>query len=254
MTKINKTLSSLIALIALAGIGCADTDSVGHSEGEVSGRPVFDVFEGTDSRYYFNFSAANHEIILASQSYSTRTGALAGVLSVLNNAIDASSFRVNDANNGGAYFNVHAANGAIIATSEVYANRSSANRGVETVINNVGDYLDFAARRTGARFIVFENENGAYFFQLRAKNGAVVLRSESYKTEAAALNGTFSVAQNGLETGNFDTLQAASGGFYFNLVATNGQIIGTSEVYSTKSNATRGRNAIVKLLPIVELL
>ena len=34
----------------------------------------------------------------------------------------------------------------------------------------------------------------------------------------------------------------------------NGQIIGTSEPYASKANATRARDAIVALLPEVELL
>lgn len=253
LTKISSVLA-LLALTSTLAVGCADVDVVGQSEDEVSGRSSFDVFEGLNGRYYFNFSAANHEIILSSQGYSTRTAALAGVLAVQDNALEKGNFDVRDAKNGGAYFNLIAGNGQIIATSEVYSTRSNANRGVGTVIDNVGDYLAFASRRTGARFIVFESEAGNFLYQLRAKNGEVVLHGEAYKTEAAALNGTFSVADNGIDEGNFEVLPAASGGFYFNLIATNGQIIGTSEVYSTKSNATRGLRAVAALLPDVDLL
>ncbi len=244
-----------IALLSLAAAACADVDAPnGETEGDLSVRSSFDVFEGENGRYYFNFSAGNHEIILSSQGYASRTGALAGVLAVLDNALDESSFNVKATKSGGAHFNLVAANGEIIASSEVYSTMSNARRGVKSVVRNIGDYLAFSARRSGARFVVFEGESGRYFYQLRAKNGEVVLRSQSYATEAGALNGTFSVADNGLETSSFEVLAAANGGFYFNLVAGNGEIIGSSEIYSTKSNATRGVRAMIALLPDVELL
>ncbi len=261
MKKLNM-FSALLAATALSALsftattGCANVDANAYdSEGsDLSGRPSFDVFQGANSRYYFNFSAANHEIILASQSYSSRTGAIGGVLSVLDNAGDELAYDLRPANGGGYYFNVKAGNGQIIATSEVYSTKSNANRGIETVTRNVGDYLAFSNARTGARFVVFENEGGNYSFQLRAKNGQVVLNSESYKSEASALNGTFSVADNGITEASYEVLEAANGDYYFNLIASNGQIIGTSQMYSTKSNATRGMRAIVALLPSVDLM
>jgi uncharacterized protein YegP (UPF0339 family) len=48
--------------------------------------------------------------------------------------------------------------------------------------------------------------------------------------------------------------ESADGGFYFNLKAANGHIIGTSEVYSTRSNAERARGSIIELLPSVDIL
>ena len=117
------------------------------------------------------------------------------------------------------------------------------------------DYLVFLATRTGARFVVSESADGRFYFNLHAKNGAIVLSSQSYSSEAAALNGTFSVAANGIDPDNFDVREASSGfGYYFNLIATNGQTVGTSEVYSSKSNAKRARDSIVVLLPNVDLL
>jgi len=256
MINRHATSALLLALSSLTFAACADIDSEPFDSSDVglSGRPSFDVFKGADGRFYFNFSAANHEIILSSQGYRARTPALAGVLSVLDNASSPSAFDVKPANNGGFYFNLKATNGQIIATSEVYSTRGNANRGVEAVIENAGDYLAFSAARTGARFIVFENSAGGFNFQLRAKNGRVVLRSESYTSEAAALNGTFSVADNGTREQNFEVLEAANGDYYFNLRATNGQIIGTSQMYSTKSNATHGMRSIVALIPNVDLM
>ena len=59
---------------------------------------------------------------------------------------------------------------------------------------------------------------------------------------------------NGTTEARYQVNPSRDGGYYFNLTSTNGQIIGTSEVYSTRSNAVRGCDSIIELLPTVELL
>lgn len=257
MTTIKRLAFSILVLALAAGFtGCAlEDEPLNDTESAISGRPYPQVWQSTSGKYYFRFKAANHQIILSSQDYSTRTAALNGVLSVLDNAADANRFEVEQANNGDFYFNLKAGNGQIIGSSELYVSRSNAERGVATVQRNVDEYLAFLATRTGARFQVNESATGRYSFNLHAANGAVVLSSESYTTEAAALNGTFSVADFGTDFDNYEILATSSAsGYYFNLYASNGQIVGTSEVYSTKSNAKRAVDSIIALLPKVELL
>ena len=254
-----KTLgtTALIASFLLAAglaTGCADGLDTGTTQSEVANRPRFDLWK-TGSQFYFHLQASNGEIILASEGYSNRTGALNGILSVLDNGGIASRYDVKDASNGGAYFNLLAANKQVIGTSEVYASTSNAKAGVDACVRNVAAYLEAWDTATGARFDVFEGRDGRFYFNLHAGNGEIVLHSQGYDTEASALNGAFSVSDNGVTKTNYDIKAASGGGYYFNLKsAANGQVIGTSEVYSTKSNATRGRDAIVALLPSVELL
>lgn len=49
----------------------------------------FEVFEGKNDKWYFNLKAGNHEVILSSQGYSSKSGAEGGTESVANNAPDA---------------------------------------------------------------------------------------------------------------------------------------------------------------------
>jgi hypothetical protein len=249
-------LSILVFLLAAGFTGCAlEDEPLNDTESAISGRPYPQVWESASGKYYFRFKAANHQIILSSEDYSTRTGALNGVLSVLDNAGNPDRYDIKQANNGDFYFNLKAGNGHIIGSSELYVSRSNAERGAETVERNVGEYLGFLASRTGARFQVSESSDGRYHFNLHAANGEIVLSSQSYSTEASAFNGTFSVADSGLDIDNYDINQTSSAnGYYFNLKASNGKIIGTSEVYSTKSNAKRAAESITELLPKVELL
>jgi uncharacterized protein YegP (UPF0339 family) len=253
---------ALVLALALPTAACAldegpvsDTGTVvGGKADEVSSRPYFEVFEGRDGRYYFHLSAANHEIILASQGYNTRTMSLAGVLSVLDNAGIPERYELLQATNGQWYFNLTAANGAVIGTSELYTTKWNAKKGIEAVDRNVGDYLGFLATRTGARFSVNEAVDGRYYFLLHAGNGEIVLQSQAYTVEAAAFNGTFSVVDHGRDADNYEILEAKDGAYYFNLMAPNGQVIATSEMYDSKFNAERARDSIIALLPSVELL
>lgn len=242
------------AIASTLAAGCMD-DTIQHSGFEVSGRPYFEVFESTASgEFYFHLAGGNHEIILSSEGYNTRTGALGGALSVLNHGFDSRNYDVEKAANGEYYYNLVAVNGEIIGTSETYVSKSNANKAVNDAVAAINDYLTFRDNRTGERFEVFVGNNGEYFFSLHAANGERMLRSEGYKQEASALNGTFSVAENGLDADKYEIKEGQHGGFYFNLKAANGEVIGTSEMYDTKFNAERARDTIIDLLPGVELL
>lgn len=104
---------------------------------------------------------------------------------------------------------------------------------------------------TSAHFETFKGMDGQYYFSLVAGNGQNVLRSEGYKTLASANKGIASVQANGTATASFDILEASNGEYYVNLHAKNHEVIGTTELYSSKSNATRAAStirALVKLL------
>lgn len=83
---------------------------------------------------------------------------------------------------------------------------------------------------------------------MRAKNGETVLSSQGYTSKPNASRGVLSVIDNGDETVRYEVLQATDGQFYFRLKAANGEIIGRSEMYISKSNAERGRDTVQALI------
>ena len=253
----NSPRKSILAIFLLAlgmfASACAP-EQIGASANGVSGRPSFELFEGKNGDYYFNLAATNHEVVLSSEGYTSRTGALSGILSVLNNAGDEANYELREAVNGQFYFVLQAQNGETIGMSELYSTKGNATQGIDTVVNVSDSYLAFLATRTGARFTTLEGQNGLYYFNLKAANGEIVLQSQAYSSEAASMNATFAVLENGVLQGRYDVKKAKDGQYYFNLKAANGEIIGTSEMYSTKSNATRGLKAVMKLLPNVNIL
>src|SRR5262249_27688160 len=99
-----------------------------------------------------------------------------------------------------------------------------------------------------AAFEKFVGSDGQNYFRLRAANGEIVLQSEGYTTKAGAEKGIASIEQNGDRSSNYEILEAKSREHYFRITAANGEIIGRSEMYLTKSNAARGAKTVQRIV------
>lgn len=97
-------------------------------------------------------------------------------------------------------------------------------------------------------FETFEGQDGQTYWHLLAGNGQKVLHSEGYVNLAGAENGIESARSNGVDLANYDLLEASNGEWYFNLVAQNHEVIGTSETYVSHSNADRGAETVQGLI------
>jgi len=89
------------------------------------------------------------------------------------------------------------------------------------------------------------NESGQASFVLKADNGEVILRSESYQARASAENGIASVRTHCVEPANYVTLDAKDGSLYFNLIAANGLIVGTSQMYRSEAARKKGMESVM---------
>lgn len=90
------------------------------------------------------------------------------------------------------------------------------------------------------KFELKTSTNGKYHFNLKAGNGQVILSSELYESKAAALNGIESVKTNSPLDERYDRRTSARQEPYFVLKASNGQIIGKSEMYSSATAMENG--------------
>ncbi len=104
------------------------------------------------------------------------------------------------------------------------------------------------------KFEVSRRKNGDFQFNLKASNGQVVITSEGYTTKENCKNGIESVRKNSQVETRFEKLQSKNGKFYFNLKATNGQIIGTSEMYESVASRDSGIESVRKNAPTAELI
>jgi uncharacterized protein len=89
-----------------------------------------------------------------------------------------------------------------------------------------------------AKFSISTRSNGEFQFRLEAEDGQVMLSSEGYGNKAGCVNGVESVRKNSADDARYEAKTSANGKFYFNLNASNGQVIGTSPMFGTEANCS----------------
>ena len=99
------------------------------------------------------------------------------------------------------------------------------------------------------KFVITKRANGEFQFNLKANNGQAILASEGYSTKAGCQNGIDSVKTNSQDDSKFDKKTSSNGKHYFNLKATNGQIIGTSEMYESVAARDNGIESVKNNAP-----
>ena len=150
------------------------------------------------------------------------------------------------------YVRLFAANGQNILAGEGYGSRETAKDAIKSIKKNAADEGQFEVR---------EAVNGQSYFVLKAKNGAIIGKSETYKSKAGLENGIASVMKNAAASeledltaadapkrnAEFELYNSKSGDYLFRLRAKNGEILFVSEGYSSKAAAKNGMEAIIEL-------
>lgn len=88
-----------------------------------------------------------------------------------------------------------------------------------------------------------------YHFVLKAANGQVILSSQLYASKSGATNGVESVKKNCGDDNCFERKTAKNGKFHFNIKSTNGQIVGSSQMYASESGMNNGIESVKKNAP-----
>lgn len=99
------------------------------------------------------------------------------------------------------------------------------------------------------KFVVSVRKNGEFQFNLLATNGQVILSSEGYTTKTACLNGIESVKKNAPVEARYEVKEAKNGKPFFNLKATNGQTIGSSQMYASERTMKAGIASVMRNAP-----
>lgn len=103
--------------------------------------------------------------------------------------------------------------------------------------------------RCVAKFVVKKTLNEEFMFNLVASNGETILTSERYASKQGALGGVSSVKTNAPSDARYSRLTSKSGDPYFVLKAVNGEVIGTSEMYSSQSARDAGIESVKRNAP-----
>ena len=105
------------------------------------------------------------------------------------------------------------------------------------------------------KFEIFQSDkNSEYYFRLKARNGETILGSQAYKSKEGALNGIKSVQTNCGDTKSYEKKIAKNGKYHFNLKAKNGQLIGKSQMYSSRATMNNGVRVLKRVAPKARLI
>ena len=99
----------------------------------------FELKKSSDGQYVFHLKASNGQVILASERYKERRGAVRGIDSVRRNSAVDGRYERKTAKNGQTYFILRASNGKTIGQSEMYASAAALEKGIESVKKNAAD-------------------------------------------------------------------------------------------------------------------
>jgi uncharacterized protein len=95
--------------------------------------PMFVLKRSADAEFFFNLQAANGEIILTSETYTTKASATQGTAAVQVNAPLDERYVKYVSGKGEPYFVLRAANHEVIGKSEMYSSNAARDNGIEAV-------------------------------------------------------------------------------------------------------------------------
>jgi uncharacterized protein len=259
MRNINSLITVLALSFASVSVGCATSgdevnDEYSDAESNASLPGSVDLWKSDGGQFFFHLVSGNGRTLLTSEGYTSRTGALNGLLSVLDNGVDPAQYQKFQTDSGRWSLHLRAGNYETIGFSQAYSTKSSATRAITSCVNAVTSYLDkLEGNTTGARVEVLASQTG-YRFNLHAQNGEVVLSSENYTSAAGAWNGAFAIQDAAALAGSFTVKTATDGRFYFTLTAENGQVVGMSQLYTAASSAEAGIKSVKSLLSTMDMI
>src|SRR5262245_37510912 len=99
------------------------------------------------------------------------------------------------------------------------------------------------------KFELKQSIDGQFHFNLKARNGEVILSSELYTARHSAEAGIESVKVNAVADERYERKSSKNGEPYFVLRAANGGVIGRSELYSSTKAMENGIDAVKRNAP-----
>jgi uncharacterized protein len=96
-------------------------------------------------------------------------------------------FQVSTGKDDKFYFNLTAANGKTIFSSQGYKGKDGCKNGIESVKKNASNKKHFERK---------DSKGGQYYFVLKAGNSKVIGKSQMYKSNESSENGIQSIKTN----------------------------------------------------------
>lgn len=222
----------------------------------------------------YRLKASNGEILVVSFGYATRKGAKNGIETFVK-AVETGNFEIITDKAGFSHFDLFGARGArVIAVGEFYKTKKLAESAVESVkkffgCNKIVDLEKIPAIEIREEIVekqkIEENEKGkyqiyregpkAFFANLIASNGQILLTTQKYASKQATLNGVEAI-KNAIANQNFTVSRDKQNRYQYKLYTGNKQLIVSGETYPQKANCLSSVQSVIRfsgLAKVVEI-
>lgn len=233
--------------------------SPGTKKGTSSGGK-YEVFPEADF-HKFRLKASNGAILVVSQGYTSKRGAKSGINTFKKN-VKSGNFEITTDKSGYSHFTLYTKNGArIVAVGELYDSVSDAKSAVESVkkfhdtdkvetldelpkdeVREEKVELKPVEEKDTGTYEIYE-EDGEWFFRLKASNGEVLLISQGYTSKSGCLSG-LDTAKSAIEEGAFTVTRDSQDRYQFKLYGSNNQALLTGQSYGSKDRAISAMNSV----------
>lgn len=236
---------------------------------EVKTKKVFGKFEVyfVGKAYRYNLKASNGEILVQSELYNSKDGALSAI-STLKNSLSTCDVRVSKDKKGLFQFKVFGGNNRILVTSANYNSEASANNAIESFkrfsenaniveVESSNDLfelyeIEYVSPKDGGKIQLVKEDN-LYYFNILANNGAILCASEDYTTRQGAIKG-IETLKNAIKTGNCYIQKDKAGNYQFKIYSSANRLIAIGETYKTKQLAKSSAVSLVSFIENAEII
>ncbi|NDV60362.1 YegP family protein [Bacteroides sp. 519] len=104
------------------------------------------------------------------------------------------------------------------------------------------------------KFEISKRKNDQFQYNLKAGNGEIILTSEGYTAKHNCIKAIESVRKNCEFDVRYEKKKAKDKRDYFTLKASNGQVIGVSEMYNSEAAMNNGIASVKKNAPEAEIV
>ncbi|MDD4354868.1 MAG: DUF1508 domain-containing protein [Candidatus Izemoplasmatales bacterium] len=203
--------------------------------------------------YKYRLKASNGEILIVSQGYTTKSGALSGIDTLKKNVVSGKQEIYTDKSNFSQFRLMTSTGSRLVAAGEFYDSEKSAQSAYESVqkfamTDRISELNQLPKEESREEVVslkpVDENPNGKYevvmenkqwFFLLKASNGEVLMESQGYSSKSGAYSGLENV-KKALEAETFRVSRDKQDRYMFILYASNNQALITGHTYPSKEN------------------
>ena len=98
-------------------------------------------------------------------------------------------------------------------------------------------------------FVIVQKSNGLYQFSLRAGNRRAILISPEFASISICEKCIQAVREYATDDANFSIMTAPNGDSYFNLETSNGKILGSSVMYTSRTACSQDILAVKTFAP-----